>query len=80
MYWIYDYPSSVMGALFGAAFVAAALFGIFVLRPFIRSRIHAERRANDMVGITVGITLSSFFVLYAFLLGLLAPSSRSTTP
>jgi hypothetical protein len=71
LYWIYDYPSWVMGALFGAAFVAAALFGIFVLRPFIRSRIHTERRANDMVG----LTLSSFSVLYAFLLGLLALAS-----
>jgi hypothetical protein len=68
MYWIYDYPSYVVGALFGAVFVAAALFGIFVLRPFVRGWIHTERRANDMVG----MTLSSFSVLYAFLLGLLA--------
>jgi hypothetical protein len=71
MYWIYDYPSYVVGALFGAVFVAAALFGIFALRPLIRSRIHTERRANDMVG----MTLASFSVLYAFLLGLLALAS-----
>ena len=71
MYWIYDYPSWVVGTLFGTVFVAATLFGIFVLRPFIRSRIYTERRANDMVG----ITLSSFSVLYAFLLGLLALAS-----
>jgi len=70
-YWIYDYPSYVVGALFGAVFVAAALFGIFALRPLIRSRIHTERRANDMVG----MTLASFSVLYAFLLGLLALAS-----
>src|SRR5271169_6689087 len=67
-YWIYDYPSGLMGALFALVFVATTCLGILLLRPIARSWIHTERRANDMVG----FTLSSFSVLYGLLLGLLA--------
>src|SRR6266478_67594 len=67
-YWIYDYPTGCMGALFAFVFVATTCLGIFLLRPIVRSWAHSERRANDMVG----FILSSFSVLYGLLLGLLA--------
>jgi hypothetical protein len=67
-YWIYDYPTAYIGALFAFVFVATTCLGIFVLRPIVRPWIHSERRANDMVG----LTLSNFSVLYGLLLGLLA--------
>jgi Protein of unknown function (DUF4239) len=43
-------------------------FGIFAFRDIIRSWIHRDSNANDMVG----FALSSFSVLYGLLLGLLA--------
>lgn len=70
-YWIYNYPSMYMGALFAVAFVLATWLGIVILRPLVRGWIHREQRANDMVG----FTLSSFSVLYGLLIGLLAVAS-----
>ncbi|WP_036259453.1 DUF4239 domain-containing protein [Methylocapsa aurea] len=70
-YWIYDYPSAIVAAFFAFAFVAATWLGIYLLRPTIRSWIHTDQRANDMVG----FALSSFSVLYGLLLGLLAVAS-----
>jgi len=67
-YWIYDYPSSLIGALFALVFVGVTWLGIFAFRPIVRSWIHGERSANDMVG----FAFSSFSVLYGLLLGLLA--------
>ena len=57
-----------MGALFAFVFVGTTSAGIVLLRRRIRSWIHTEKRANDLIG----FTLSSFFVLYGLLLGLLA--------
>jgi len=67
-YWIYDYPTLNIGALFAFVFVAVTWLAIFFFRRFFRSWIHGERRANDMVG----FALSSFSVLYGLLVGLLA--------
>ena len=67
-YWIYDYPTAYMGALFAFAFLAFTWVGLLFFRPIVRSWIHKERRANDMVG----FALSSFSVFYGLLLGLLA--------
>ena len=67
-YWIYDYPSALIGALFAVVFVGVTWLGIFAFRPLVRSWIHGERNANDMVG----FAFSSFSVLYGLLLGLLA--------
>jgi hypothetical protein len=67
-YWIYDYPTSLMGALFAAVFVGVTCLGIFAFRPLVRSWIHRGRNANDMVG----FANSGFSVLYGLLLGLLA--------
>jgi hypothetical protein len=68
LYWIYDYPSWLIGSLFVAAFVATTWAGIFLTRRTVHSWIHREQRANEMVG----FALSSFFVLFGLLLGLLA--------
>jgi hypothetical protein len=59
MYWIYDYPSWVIGLLFCGAFVAFTWMGIFLTHV---------TGANEMVG----LALSSYFVLFGLLLGLLA--------
>ena len=67
-YWIYDYPSLNIGALFGVVFVTAAWLSILFIRLSFHSWIHGEKRANDMVG----FALSSFSVLYGLLVGLLA--------
>jgi len=70
-YWIYDYPTWSMGALFAAVFVTVTWLGIFVLRPTVVSWIHSKRPANDIVG----VALSSFSVPFGLLLGLLAVAS-----
>lgn len=66
MYWIYVYPSWAIAILFVAVFIAVTWIGIFLTRATVHSWIHRETRANEMVG----FTLSSFFVLFGFLLGL----------
>jgi hypothetical protein len=68
MYWIYDYPSWVIGLLFCGTFVAVTWMGIFLTRATFHSWLHQEKRANEMVG----LALTSYFVLFGLLLGLLA--------
>jgi hypothetical protein len=68
MYWIYDYPSLAIAVAFCTVFVALTWGGILFTRATIHSWIHREARANEMIG----IALSSFFVLFGILLGLLA--------
>lgn len=68
MFWIYDYPSWVVAILFCTLFVAATWSGIFLSRVTVHSWIHREKRANEMIG----SALSSFFVLFGLLLGLVA--------
>src|SRR5215469_16226498 len=68
MCWTYDYPSWAIGLLFVAVFVGLTWIGIFVTRGTVHSWVHRETRANDMVG----LALSSFFVLFGLLLGLVA--------
>jgi hypothetical protein len=67
-YWIYDHPTSQIGALFGGVFVVATWLVTFIFRRFFHSWFHSERRANDMVG----FALSSFSVFYGILIGLIA--------
>ncbi len=59
MYWIYDYPSWLIGLLFCATFVVFTWIGIFLTHV---------TGANEMVG----LALSSYFVLFGLLLGLVA--------
>src|SRR5215831_13677927 len=68
MYWIYDYPSWVIGLLFCGTFVTFTWIGIFLTRATVHSWLHQEKRANEMVS----VALSSYFVLFGLLLGLLA--------
>jgi hypothetical protein len=68
MYWIYDYPSWAIGLLFVTVFVGVTWIGIFATRATVHSWVHRENGANDIVG----IALSSFFVLFGLLLGLVA--------
>jgi len=68
MYWIYNYPSWVIGLLFCGTLVAFTWLGIFLTRFTVHSWLHREKRANEMVG----LALSSYFVLFGLLLGLLA--------
>lgn len=68
MYWIYDYPSWIIGPLFVAVFVGLTWGGIFLTRATVHSWLHHDRRTNDMVA----STLSNYFVLFGILLGLLA--------
>jgi hypothetical protein len=68
VYWIYDYPSLYIGALFAFVFIAVTWAGIFAFRRLFHSWIHGERSLNDMVG----LALSSLSVLYGLLLGLIA--------
>ena len=70
-YWIYDFPTVYTGALFAFIFVATTWLGLLLVRPHVRHLIHAEKRANDMIGFTI----SSFSVLYGLLLGLVAVAS-----
>ena len=67
-YWIYDYPIGAIGALFVVLFVAVASIGTLAVRKTVHGWVHREKGANEMVG----FALSSFFVLYGLLLGLLA--------
>ncbi len=67
-YWIYDYPTEYIGMLFAFVFVATTSLGILFFRRTVRSWIHSERRANDMIA----VTLATVSVLYGLLLGLLA--------
>jgi hypothetical protein len=67
-YWIYDYPTEYIGALFAFVFVGTTSSGILLSRRGVRSWIHSERRGNDMIA----VTLATVSVLYGLLLGLLA--------
>jgi hypothetical protein len=67
-YWIYDIPSLLAIAAFGAAFVGIFLLGTLVLRPFVRPWFHREPGLNA----TLGDYLQYFGIIYGLLLGLLA--------
>src|SRR6516165_5951303 len=68
MYWIYEYPAWVIGLLVCGTLVAFTWAGIFLTRVTVHSWLHREKRANEMVG----LALSSYFVLFGLLLGLVA--------
>jgi Cache 3/Cache 2 fusion domain/Protein of unknown function (DUF4239) len=67
-YWIYDYSSLSIAALFAFVFVAVTCFTIFFFNRFFHPWFHNDERTNDMVG----FALSSFSVLYGLLVGLIA--------
>jgi hypothetical protein len=67
-YWIYDHPTSIVGALFAVVFVLVTWAATFILRRFLHPWFHRDRRANEMVG----FVLSSYSVFYGILIGLIA--------
>jgi hypothetical protein len=67
-YWIYDYPSGLVGTLFALVFMLVTWAATLLLRHYVHDWFHTERRANDMVG----FMLSSYSVLYGILVGLIA--------
>jgi len=67
-WWIYDYPSGVIGVIFGVVFVGVTGLGIWLFHAVVHSWLYGERGVNDLVG----FAFSSFSVLYDLLLGLLA--------
>ena len=68
MYWIYDFPSWIIGPLFVAVFISVTWIGIFLTRATVHSWLHRDEHSNEMVG----SALSNYFVLFGILLGLLA--------
>lgn len=68
LYWIYDYPSWAIGFLFCGTLVGFTWIGIFLTRMTVHSWLHQDKRANEMVG----LALSSYFVIFGLLLGLVA--------
>ena len=68
MYWVYDYPSWVIGSLFVFVLVAVTWGGIFILRATVHARLHKDKRTNEMVG----LALTGFFALFGLLIGLIA--------
>jgi hypothetical protein len=68
MYWIYDYPTWAIGLLFYGVFIGFTCIGILLTRATIHSWIHQQPSASNMMG----TALSSFFVLFGLLLGLVA--------
>lgn len=67
-YWIYDYPTALVGVIFGLTFVAITWVFTLLLRRYVHRWFHTERRANEMVG----FILSSYSVFYGILVGLIA--------
>jgi Protein of unknown function (DUF4239) len=67
-FWIYEYPTWVMGALFAVVSTLGSLAGMFLVRPMFHKWIHGRDRTNEMVSLNI----ASFSVFYGILLGLVA--------
>ena len=49
LYWIYDVPALWIVALFAVLFVGVCWLGIFLFRPFVRSRLSPDVRLNEIL-------------------------------
>jgi putative flippase GtrA len=68
IYWVYDLPIWLFGALAIAVAVAIALAGFYATRKWVR-RVHREQHShNDIVGFYLG----AICLFYGITLGLLA--------
>jgi Protein of unknown function (DUF4239) len=74
MYWIYDLPNSVFGALTVAVFIAIGLAGLYLTRGWVR-RLHYEDHSHNDI---VGFYLAAVTVFYGITLGLLAIGAWTT--
>jgi hypothetical protein len=68
LFWIYDYPTLLIGLLFCVVFICVHLLGVFFIRPKLVKFLGAGERLNDFVG----QVLSLYSVMYGLLLGMLA--------
>ena len=50
LYWIYDVPALWIVALFAVLFVGVGWLGIFLFRPFVRSRLNPDTGLNEILG------------------------------
>jgi hypothetical protein len=67
-FWVYDYPTWVMGFVFAIGSMVTSLAGMFAVRPLFHKWIHGQDRTNEMVSLNI----ASFSVFYGILLGLVA--------
>src|SRR5690349_24337752 len=68
MFWIYDLPNWLFGALTITVTVAIGLGGFYATRKWVR-RVHLEQHSHDEI---VGVYLSGVCLFYGITLGLLA--------
>jgi hypothetical protein len=74
MYWLYDLPTWLFGALTLLVFVAFGLSGLYLTRGWMRRLHHGDHAHNDIVGFYMaGVT-----VLYGVCVGLLAIGAWAT--
>ena len=68
MYWIYDIPNWLLGALTTAVFVAVSVLGLLATRPFVRKLLGESGKHNDVTSYYI----AAVGVLYGLALGLIA--------
>src|SRR5271156_5786661 len=68
LYWIYDLPNWILGALIVATFVGLALAGLFLSRPIVGRLLDYSPKHNDLVS----FFFSSMGVFYGLAMGLIA--------
>lgn len=74
MYWVYDLPNWLFGALTVIVFVAFGLAGLYLTRDWVRRIHHKDHTYNDIIGFYMaGVT-----VLYGVSVGLLAIGAWAT--
>src|SRR4051812_2149382 len=66
--WIYDYPTWMVGTLFGLGSMTVSLGGMLLVRPIFHKLIHGQSRVNEMVSLNI----ASFSLFYGIMLGLVA--------
>jgi hypothetical protein len=74
MYWVYDLPNWLFGALTIALPVAFGLAGLYATRRWV-GRVHGDRHSHNEV---VGYYLGAVCVFYGITLGLLAVATWQT--
>ena len=68
MYWIYDLPNWILGALIVTTFVGLALAGLFLSRPIVGRLLDHSPKHNDVVSYFFG----GMGVFYGLAMGLIA--------
>jgi Protein of unknown function (DUF4239) len=74
LYWVYDLPNWIFGALTVLVFVAIGLAGLYLTRGWVRRIQRVDHSHNDIVG----FYLAAVTVFYGITLGLLAIGTWTT--